>query len=171
MATGYELIGSGLSKVMVLHGIFGDHGIWSPTYPLLDREQFTYAFMDCRGYGASRAMAGNHTMREISADAIALADGLGWEKFSVVGHSMGGMAAQRVAVDAGQRIQCVVGVTPVPASGVPFPPEVRARMVQPRDCGDLIRYIANLPKHVVMNEVHLAPTHNRGYVANLQRKL
>jgi NADP-dependent 3-hydroxy acid dehydrogenase YdfG len=53
----------------------------------------------------------------------------------------------------------------------PVPPEVRARMVQPVDCGDLIRYIANLPKHVVMNEVHLAPTHNRGYVANLQRRL
>jgi NADP-dependent 3-hydroxy acid dehydrogenase YdfG len=53
----------------------------------------------------------------------------------------------------------------------PVPPEVRARMVQSADCGDLIRYIACLPRHVVMNEVHLAPTHNRGYVANLQRHL
>jgi NADP-dependent 3-hydroxy acid dehydrogenase YdfG len=53
----------------------------------------------------------------------------------------------------------------------PVGPEVRARMVQPRDCGDLIRYIACLPKHVVMNEVHLSPTHNRGYLAALQRQL
>jgi NADP-dependent 3-hydroxy acid dehydrogenase YdfG len=53
----------------------------------------------------------------------------------------------------------------------PVGPEVRARMVQPADCGDLIRYIACLPKHLVMNEVMLAPTWNRGYVANLQRKL
>jgi NADP-dependent 3-hydroxy acid dehydrogenase YdfG len=53
----------------------------------------------------------------------------------------------------------------------PVGPEVRARMVQPADCGDLIRYIACLPPHVTMNEVHLAPTWNRGYVANLQRKL
>ena len=53
----------------------------------------------------------------------------------------------------------------------PVPPEVRAKMVQPADCGDLIRYIACLPKHVVMNEVHLAPTHNRGYVASLTRTL
>ncbi len=44
-------------------------------------------------------------------------------------------------------------------------------MVQVSDCGDLIRYIACLPKHVVMNEVMLAPTYNRGYVAALQRKL
>ena len=53
----------------------------------------------------------------------------------------------------------------------PVGPEVRARMVQPADCGDLIRYIATLPKHVVMNEVHLTPTWNRGYVAALQRQL
>jgi NADP-dependent 3-hydroxy acid dehydrogenase YdfG len=53
----------------------------------------------------------------------------------------------------------------------PVGPEVRARMVQPADCGDLIRYIACLPPHVTMNEVHLAPTWNRGYVANLERKL
>jgi NADP-dependent 3-hydroxy acid dehydrogenase YdfG len=53
----------------------------------------------------------------------------------------------------------------------PVGPEVRARMVQPADCGDLIRYIACLPKHVVMNEVHLSPTWNRGYVAALSRSL
>jgi NADP-dependent 3-hydroxy acid dehydrogenase YdfG len=53
----------------------------------------------------------------------------------------------------------------------PVGPEERARMVQASDCGDLIRYIACLPKHVVMNEVMIAPTYNRGYVAALQRKL
>ena len=53
----------------------------------------------------------------------------------------------------------------------PVGPEIRARMVQPADCGDLIRYIACLPPHVVMNEVHLAPSWNRAYVAALERKL
>ena len=38
----------------------------------------------------------------------------------------------------------------------PVGPEERQRMVQPEDCGDLIRYIACLPKHVVMSEVMLA---------------
>jgi NADP-dependent 3-hydroxy acid dehydrogenase YdfG len=53
----------------------------------------------------------------------------------------------------------------------PVGPDERARMVQPEDCGDLIRYIAGLPKRLVMSEVWLAPTHNRTYVANLQQKL
>jgi NADP-dependent 3-hydroxy acid dehydrogenase YdfG len=54
---------------------------------------------------------------------------------------------------------------------VPVGPEERARMVQSADCGDLIRYIACLPRHLVMNEVHLSPTYNRGYVAALERRI
>ncbi len=53
----------------------------------------------------------------------------------------------------------------------PVSAEDRARMVQSEDCGDLIRYIACLPPRVVINEVMIAPTWNRGYIANLQRKL
>jgi len=53
----------------------------------------------------------------------------------------------------------------------PVSQEMRAKMVQSEDCGDLIRYIACLPRHLVMNEVWLGPTHNRKYVAELQRKL
>ncbi|HTP94690.1 MAG TPA: alpha/beta fold hydrolase [Burkholderiales bacterium] len=124
MTIGHALLGNGPNKVIVLHGWFGDHAVWAPTYPFLDTAKFCYAFVDYRGYGASRAIAGEHTIKEIAADAIALADHLGWKTFSVVGHSMGGMAAQRVAVDAGARVRAVVGVTPVPAIGVPFPPDV-----------------------------------------------
>jgi NADP-dependent 3-hydroxy acid dehydrogenase YdfG len=51
---------------------------------------------------------------------------------------------------------------------VPVSPEERARMLQPEDVGDLIRYIALLPRHVCMNEVLISPAWNRGYVAALQ---
>lgn len=53
---------------------------------------------------------------------------------------------------------------------IPVGTEERTRMVQPEDCADLIRYIACLPRHVVINEVMISPTWNRSYVANLQRK-
>ena len=52
---------------------------------------------------------------------------------------------------------------------VPVTREERARMAQSEDIGDLIRYIACLPAHIVINEVMINPTWNRGYVANLQR--
>jgi NAD(P)-dependent dehydrogenase (short-subunit alcohol dehydrogenase family) len=51
----------------------------------------------------------------------------------------------------------------------PVGPEVRARMVQPQDCADLILYIALLPKRLVINEVMLSPTWNRRYVAEIER--
>ncbi len=123
MTIGYEVIGTGPLKVIVLSSWLGDHNIWSPTYPFLDRQKISYAFLDYRGYGISRGHEGEQTMKEISSDAIALADHLDWAKFSLIGHSMGGMAVQRVGVDAGSRVQSIVCVTPVPASGVPLPPE------------------------------------------------
>ncbi len=53
---------------------------------------------------------------------------------------------------------------------VPVSAEDRAKMVQPEDCGDLIRTIACLPPHVCINEVWITPTWNRGYVAALGRQ-
>lgn len=49
----------------------------------------------------------------------------------------------------------------------PNPPsaEERQRMVQPRDCGETIRFLASLPEHVCINELTISPTWNRGYVA------
>jgi NADP-dependent 3-hydroxy acid dehydrogenase YdfG len=52
----------------------------------------------------------------------------------------------------------------------PVSAEDRARMLQSEDVGDLIRYIACLPRHVCLNEVMIAPTWNRGYVAALRRR-
>ena len=46
-----------------------------------------------------------------------------------------------------------------------------AEMVQPEDCGRLIAFIATMPPHVCINEVLIAPTRNRSYLAQLQRKL
>lgn len=120
MIIGHAIRGSGKDGVIVLHGWFGDHTVFEPMFPYLDTSTFTYAFMDYRGYGLSRSVDGEHTMVEIGADAVALADHLGWRRFHLIGHSMGGMAVQRVAVDATDRVKSAVCLTPVPAAGVPL---------------------------------------------------
>ena len=86
----------------------------------LDTQHFSYAFMDYRGYGARKGSGGPYTIAQIAHDALALADHLGWQRFSLVGHSMGGLAIQQVLADAPDRVQALVGITPVPAGGVPF---------------------------------------------------
>ena len=69
------------------------------------------------------------------------------------------------AVLPGEVATPILDKRPVPVSA-----EERARMVQAEDVGDLIRYIACLPPHVVISEVMIAPTWNRAYVAALGRK-
>jgi pimeloyl-ACP methyl ester carboxylesterase len=86
----------------------------------LGTRSFRYVFMNYRGYGERIDVTGDYTVEEIARDALTLADELGVDKFSVVGHSMGGSAAQRVLSLAPDRVTKMVGISPVPASGVPF---------------------------------------------------
>jgi pimeloyl-ACP methyl ester carboxylesterase len=116
----HRTIGQGPTKVLVIHGWFWDHRVFTPIFDALDGDRFTYALVDIRGYGHSRDIAGNLTIAEVASDAIALADSLGWQEFHVVGHSMGGKAVQKIAMDAPARVTSVVAVTPVPATPLPF---------------------------------------------------
>ncbi len=51
----------------------------------------------------------------------------------------------------------------------PVPPSSadRARMLQPQDMGQTIRFIAELPAHVCLNQLVISPTWNRMYIENL----
>jgi pimeloyl-ACP methyl ester carboxylesterase len=120
MAGSYVQVGSGDHHVIALHGWFGSALGWGQLADYLNTAQFTYVFPDLRGYGSRRDEPGEFTMAEAAADAIALADGLGWDRFSLVGHSMSGVAIQHVLDQAGPRVRRLVGVSPVPATGLPL---------------------------------------------------
>jgi NADP-dependent 3-hydroxy acid dehydrogenase YdfG len=53
----------------------------------------------------------------------------------------------------------------------PVPPsaEDRARMLQPEDLGNTIRFIAELPPHACVNQIIISPTWNRMYVGGLEK--
>ena len=117
---GHFVHGHGPVRALVLHGWFGDWRVFESMLPALDPERFTFAFMDYRGYGASMGLAGPFDLATIANDALRLADHLGWERFSLVGHSMGGKAALKVATLASRRVERILGVTPVWAGRTPF---------------------------------------------------
>ena len=48
---------------------------------------------------------------------------------------------------------------------IPVTDEDKEKMVQSEDCGELIRFIAEMPAHVCINELTISPTWNRGYIA------
>jgi 3-oxoadipate enol-lactonase len=68
-------------------------------------DDFEVAAFDQRGMGRSGPAAGPYGMAELAADAVALADHLGWERFRLLGFSFGGMVAQEVAVTHPERVE------------------------------------------------------------------
>lgn len=122
----YHRVGTGAHAVIVLHGWFGDAHAFAPMEAGLDGGAFSYVFMDNRGYGGMRGAAGDYTVDEVARDALALADALDLATFSVVGHSMGGMVLERLALLAPLRLRKLVAVAPVPSCGVAFDAASRA---------------------------------------------
>lgn len=114
------IVGSGPNRVLVLHGWFGSSSGWGHFLDYVDREQFTYALVDYRGYGRRKDVAGDYTMEEITTDALAAVDALGWDSFDVLGHSMGGLAMQHLLVAAPDRVRHLYALSGVPASGPGF---------------------------------------------------
>jgi len=115
---GFTSHGNGPVHVVVLHDWFCDHSSWDAALPYLTPARFTYVFADLRGYGASREMEGLYTLDEAAGDVIALANKLGWNQFSLIGHSMSGLVVQRIAQLAPGRIARIVAITPAPPAGM-----------------------------------------------------
>ncbi len=80
--------------------------------------------MDCRGAGDSEHSEGGHTIEQYAEDVIAVANSLGLEKFTYVGHSMGGGIGDQLGVAHGERLNKLVLVAPIPASGINAPASI-----------------------------------------------
>jgi pimeloyl-ACP methyl ester carboxylesterase len=117
------MFGHGPTRVMVLHGWFGDSRIFDPLLPVLDPDQFTMAFVDSPGYGESRDLAGPYDLAAVVKEVQVLADQLEWDDFSVMGHSMGGKAALLLACTAAERVCRILTMAPIWAGPAPFTPE------------------------------------------------
>ena len=110
---------------------------------------------DHRGLGRSTSEDGPLTMADFASDALAVADSLGWQGFSVFGVSFGGMVAQELAVTAPQRVRRLVlaCTSPGGAGGSSYPlherpaPEAMAGIVdtRPEVAASLLSLFAGRP--------------------------
>lgn len=111
----FHSFGHGPRKVMVFSGAFGHGGDWEAFCAGIDPAAASYVFFDYRGYGRARDATGEFSFSEAAQDALSLADRLAWDRFSIIGHSMGGIAIQRVLLAAPARIERMVAISAVPA--------------------------------------------------------
>lgn len=92
----YAVEGDGPPVLMIQGaGVIGEG--WRPQIEAL-RARFRVVTFDNRGLGRSTLPAGTLTIEAMAGDALAVADALRLEHFHVVGHSMGGLIAQQLAL-------------------------------------------------------------------------
>lgn len=95
------------TPIVFLHGVTDSWFSWSR---LLDHlPDSVRAIMPTqRGHGASDQPACCYEIADLADDVVALLDALDIERANVVGHSMGGVVAQRVAITAPDRVARLV---------------------------------------------------------------
>ena len=102
--------GVGGRPLMLVHGFTGakeDFGDF--LVPLAERGWHVVA-PDLRGHGASDKPTDEsaYTLSIFAGDVLALADALGWSRFTLLGHSMGGMIAQQMLLAAPDRVEALI---------------------------------------------------------------
>jgi len=101
-------IRSGKGDAVVLqHGLLGGGRYWTPQITHL-RRFFDVITADLPGFAGSHAEPIPETIAGSSAALMSLLDTLGIKRFSLVGHSMGGMIAQQIALDHQDRLEKLV---------------------------------------------------------------
>jgi len=99
----YTRRGSG-AAILFLQGVGLMGSAWRPQIDELART-FRTITPDNRGIGASTILSGALSIEAMAEDALAVMDAEGINLFHVVGHSMGGLIAQEVALRAPARVK------------------------------------------------------------------
>jgi pimeloyl-ACP methyl ester carboxylesterase len=99
----YERAGAG-PAVLLAQGAGVCGSGWRPQVEALSDAHELVSF-DNRGIGGSTREPGRLTIEDMAADALALMDAAGIERFHLAGHSIGGLVAQQVALVAPQRVK------------------------------------------------------------------
>ena len=107
----------GAPEVVLLHAIGTSLRMWAPQVPELSREHRVIS-IDLRGHGRSPVPPGPYTMGELAGDVVAVLDGLGIERASICGLSLGAMVGLTMAAHAPERIDRLIAasVVAVPSS-------------------------------------------------------
>jgi pimeloyl-ACP methyl ester carboxylesterase len=90
--------------VVFIQGVGVPGSGWRPQLQGL-RERCHCVSIDNRGLGSSSAFHGALSVMDMASDTFAVMDQLRWQSAHVVGHSVGGLVAQELALSARSRVR------------------------------------------------------------------
>lgn len=100
----HEFAGKSGAPVLVLgHALGTSMAMWDPQLDAL-RAHFRVLRFDFRGHGGSEVPPGPYTVEALGGDVLALVTGLGIERMSWCGLSLGGMVGMWLAAHAPERV-------------------------------------------------------------------
>lgn len=102
--------GRGGRPFLLVHGFTGARSDFTEWLPALADAGWHAVVADNRGHGDSDKPPSedDYDFHIFAADKLALADALGWDRFVLLGHSMGGMIAQTLVLDAPERVDALI---------------------------------------------------------------
>jgi pimeloyl-ACP methyl ester carboxylesterase len=102
--------GAGQRPLLLVHGFTGAKEDFTPWLDDLAEAGWHAVAPDLRGHGASSKppAEADYSFQLMADDMLGLLDALGWQRFVLLGHSMGGMVAQFVACSAAQRLDGLI---------------------------------------------------------------
>ncbi|MGZ3421013.1 MAG: alpha/beta fold hydrolase [Polyangiales bacterium] len=106
MTIAHTLVGTG-ERLLFVQGVGVPSSGWSPQIDALS-SRFACASFDNRGVGKSSPIDGSLRVSDMVADTLSVLDALGWENVHVIGHSLGGVVAQELALTARTRVKSLV---------------------------------------------------------------
>jgi pimeloyl-ACP methyl ester carboxylesterase len=102
----YDVHGAGFPLVLI-RGLGSNADHWYAQTPFFS-SHFSLVCFDNRGIGRSQKTDGPYTISMMAEDTVALMDAIGISRAHVLGLSMGGMIAQRVALAYPQKVSGLV---------------------------------------------------------------
>ncbi len=105
----YDDVGRGDDVFVLVHGFTGSRDDWSEQLPALAELGRTLA-VDLRGHGGSTntGTPDGYTITQLADDLRGFLDELGLDRVDLLGHSMGGAVALRLAVQQPHRLRSLV---------------------------------------------------------------
>lgn len=132
----YRAENPGKPKLMLVHGNASSSVFY---LPLMQRLQDDYDIVvpDLSGFGNSEAKPIDATlgMKTWSEDLDALAVVLGWDKFTIMGWSLGGGVAMQYAIDHADKLNGLILEAPCPPYGFGGTKDAEGTMLEPKNIG------------------------------------
>lgn len=130
MTPAYDLHGPENAPVLVLASSLGtDRSLWEPQLDAFSRS-FRVLRYEHPGHGASPAPAGPYSLERLARAVLGLLDGLGIERASWCGISLGGMVGMWLGANAPERLHRLVLACTAARMGAPDAYRERAALVR-----------------------------------------